>query len=142
MYRHILIPLENTRFDSVILDHIRPLARMTGARLTLIHVADGFAARLFDHLNLRESEEMKKDRNYLERIASQLKDDGFQVEIILELGEPADEILKTIVSQKCDLVAMTTHGHRFLFDLFLGSTAHTVRHLAEVPVLLLKAPSK
>jgi nucleotide-binding universal stress UspA family protein len=37
------------------------------------------------------------------------------------------------------LVAMSTHGHRFLADIFLGATATRVRHSIDVPVLLLKA---
>ena len=39
----------------------------------------------------------------------------------------------------CDLVAMSTHGHRFLADIFLGTTASRVQHSVSVPVLLLRA---
>ena len=41
---------------------------MTGASLLLVHVADGWAARNFEQLGLRESEEMKADRAYLEKL--------------------------------------------------------------------------
>ena len=140
MYQHILVPLENSRYDTTILAHVRKLAKMTGARLTLIHVANGFAARLFDNLNLRESEEMKGDQDYLNETVKQLSSEGFQVNSILARGEPSDEILRVTKEQKCDLIAMATHGHRFLSDLFYGSTARSVRHHAEVPVLLLKGP--
>jgi len=67
MYKHILIPLENSSSDETILTHIKPLARMTGAKLLLVHVADGWVARNFNQLQLAESQEMKEDRMYLEK---------------------------------------------------------------------------
>jgi nucleotide-binding universal stress UspA family protein len=139
MYRHILIPLENSPADRAILDHVCPLARLKDARLLLVHVADGFAARNYRQLHLAESEEIKQDREYLEQCAAELREEGFIVECILALGEPADEIIKLAQTREIDLIAMSTHGHRFWGDLFFGNTADKVRHAVEVPVLLLKA---
>ena len=59
MYRRILVAVENSPADRTILAHVSELARLTGAELLLVHVADGWAARNFDQLKLRESEEMK-----------------------------------------------------------------------------------
>lgn len=140
MYHHILIPVENSRHDQIIIDHIRSLAKMMGARLTLVHVADGWVARNFDRFNLRESDEIQEDRAYLGRLVQNLSAEGFSVESVLAMGEPADEILRVIDETDCDLVAMTTHGHRFISDLLYGSTANAVRHRTSVPILLLKAP--
>jgi nucleotide-binding universal stress UspA family protein len=141
MYRKILVPLENTAADQTILDHIRPLARMTGASLLLVHVADGWVARNYDRLNLVESDEIKQDRAYLAKREQELQAEGFAVEHYLAMGEPADEIVKLADEHQVDLIAMSTHGHRFLSDLIYGSTASKVRHLVEVPVLLLKVPA-
>lgn len=138
MYRKILVPLENTAADQTILGHIRPLAKMTGATLLLVHVADGWVARNYDRLNLVEGDEIRQDRSYLERRAAELKAEGFEVEHLLAMGEPADEIVKLALEKQVDLIAMSTHGHRFLSDLIYGSTATRVRHLVDVPVLLLK----
>jgi nucleotide-binding universal stress UspA family protein len=140
MYAKILIPLENSQADAVILRHIRTLARLTGASLLLIHVADGWVARNYERLNLAESEEMIQDRAYLAQVAKSLEAEGFVVEQILALGEPSDEIIRYARSNHVDLIAMSTHGHRFISDLLYGSTADKVRHLVDVPVLLLKAP--
>jgi len=139
MYKKILIPLENSAADKAILEHIRPLAKMTGASLLLMHVADGWVARNYEQLNLAESEEMKTDRAYLEGVAKTLQDEGFEVTHVLAMGEPSDEIIKYARKHEVDLVAMSTHGHRFISDLLYGSTADKVRHLVDVPVLLLKA---
>jgi nucleotide-binding universal stress UspA family protein len=138
MYHHILIPLENSSADETILMHIKPLARMTGAKLLLVHVADGWVARNFDQLQLAESEEMTQDRAYLEKRARDLTGEGFSCEAVLALGEPSDEIVKLAREKSVDLIAMTTHGHRLISDILYGATADKVRHAVDVPVLLLK----
>jgi len=139
MYRQILIPLENSLADEAILGHIKPLARMTGAKLLLVHVADGWVARNFDQLQLAESEEMKQDRAYLEKRQHELIGEGFTCEAVLALGEPSDEIIKIAHENDVDLIAMSTHGHRFISDILYGATADKVRHAVDVPVLLLRA---
>ena len=114
--------------------------RQFKAELLLVHVADGWVARNFDKMLLAESEEMKEDRRYLERLAEDLRKKGARVSIHLALGDPPAEILKTSAREHCDLIAMTMHGHRFLADLVLGSTIHQVRHKSRVPIFL--APAK
>jgi nucleotide-binding universal stress UspA family protein len=141
MYHHILIPLENTPADETILTHIKPLARMTGAKLLLVHVADGWVARNFNQLQLAESEEMKQDRAYLDGRRAELAAEGFTCAAVLALGEPSDEIIKLAREKDVDLIAMTTHGHRLISDILYGATADKVRHAVDVPVLLLKVKS-
>jgi len=138
MYKTILVPVENRETDETILQHIRPLARLTKAKLMLMHVADGWVARNFEQLHLRESDEMKEDREYLAGLEKALQAEGFEVSSVLAMGEPATEIIKLARTQPVDLIAMSTHGHRFISDLLYGSTADKVRHQVDVPVLLLK----
>jgi len=139
LYKKILVAVENSTADRTILDHVSRLANLTGAELLLVHVADGWAARNFDQLKLRESEEMKTDRAYLESLQRQLTADGFAVKIQLAMGDPATELIRTAEAESVDLIAMSTHGHRFFNDLLRGATADKVRHLVKVPVLLLRA---
>lgn len=138
MYKTILIPVENRETDETILRHIRPLAKLTNAKLMLVHVADGWAARNYQHLKLRESEEMQRDQEYLTALENKLRAEGFEVSSVLAMGEPATEIIKLARTQPVELIAMSTHGHRFISDLLYGSTADKVRHEVDVPVLLLK----
>ena len=138
MYKTILIPVENRETDQTILRHIRPLARLTNAKLMLVHVADGWVARNYEELKLRESEEMKEDRAYLLSLEQGLRAEGFEVNSILAMGEPSTEIIKLARKEPVDLIAMSTHGHRLISDLLYGSTADKVRHEVGVPVLLLK----
>ena len=138
MYKTILVPVENRETDQTILRHIRPLARLTKAKLMLVHVADGWAARNYEQLKLQESEEMKQDRAYLANLERELQVEGFEVSSILAMGEPSTEIIKLARSVPVELIAMSTHGHRFISDLLYGSTADKVRHSVDIPVLLLK----
>ena len=112
MYARILVPLEHTRWDQIILRHVRGLAKLHASELVLIHVADGFAARNVQQLDLRESEEMRKDRSYLDDCAEELATEGFKVDAILACGDPATEISTAADREKCDLIAISTHGHQ------------------------------
>jgi nucleotide-binding universal stress UspA family protein len=139
MYHRILVAIENSAADRTIITHVTQLARLTGAGLLLVHVADGWAARHFDELKLRESEEMKGDRAYLEHLRADLAGQGFEVETRLAMGDPATELIRAAADYRADLIAMSTHGHRFLSDILHGATADRVRHLVKIPVLLLRA---
>lgn len=139
MYQRILVALENSRSDQALLPHVEKLATLLRSELLLVHVADGWAARHFDRLKLAESEEMKADRAYLEDTAAKLRGEGLQVRVHLALGDPATEILKAADAEKCDLIAMTTHGHRLIGDIIYGSTIEQVRHKSAVPLLVVSA---
>jgi len=139
MYHRIMVAVENSDADRTILDHVSRLAKVTGAELVLVHVADGWAARHFDDLKLRESEEMKKDREYLDQLRQRLTEEGLTVHTELAHGDPATELIHAAESAGVDLIAMSTHGHRYISDLLHGTTADRVRHLVKVPVLLLRA---
>ena len=140
MYKKILIPLENSPTDEVILGHIRPKIKLLGSNVILVHVADGYAARLQEELNLEDSEEIQKDRTYLDQRKTELTSAGFQVETHLESGDPAEKIIALAEQNQCDLIAMATHGHRLLKDIVLGSVAEKLRHRTQIPILMIRAP--
>jgi nucleotide-binding universal stress UspA family protein len=141
VYKKILIALENSRADETVVPHVTALARQMGAEVILLHVADGWAARNFNQLKLAESDEMKADRDYLETTAARLRGAGLQVTVELALGNPPTEILRVAAAQNCNLIAMTSHGHKWLADFFLGSTIDKVRHNTSIPILVLRAGS-
>ncbi len=137
MYNNILVTLEATPTDRAIIEHVKSLASAMHSRVVLLHVADGWAART--HGSDAVSPEVTHDREYLETVRTEFQSAGITAEAVLAFGEPAREILGWIDHNDCDLVAMSTHGHKFVGDLFLGSTSRNVRHGINVPVLLLKA---
>jgi nucleotide-binding universal stress UspA family protein len=137
MYGTILVTLDGTTSDRAIIEHVKKLAKMANSRLVLLHVADGWAARTYGKDAV--SREITEDTAYLEKIRREFADASITVQAELAFGEPAKEIVKWVREKGCDLVAMSTHGHRFLADIFLGTTANRVQHAISVPVLLLRA---
>jgi nucleotide-binding universal stress UspA family protein len=140
MYKKILVALDHSPADKSLLPHISHLGKMCGSKLLLLHVADGWAARNFDELHLAESEEMKDDTRYLEETAARLrKESGLEVNVRLALGSPPQQIVHIAAEEGCSLIAMTSHGHRLIGDLLLGSTIDKVRHCSRVPILVVRA---
>ena len=137
MYETILVTLDGTPSDRAIIEHIKQLAKLAQSRLVLLHVADGWAARTYGPDAV--SPEISEDTTYLEKVREEFQSAGIPTEAELAYGEPVKEIIKWVEQKGCDLVAMSTHGHRFLADLFLGTTASRVQHSISVPVLLLRA---
>lgn len=140
MYKKILVTLDHSSADEAILRHIEQLQEYIQSEIVLLHVADGWAARYHNELKLKDSEEIQKDTSYLKEVSARLGKRKIVVTYHLAMGEPADEIIKFAKEHQCDLIAMSTHGHRFLADLIHGATATKVRHQVDIPVLLLKAP--
>lgn len=137
MYSKILVTLEGTATDQAIIEHVKTLAKLAGSRIVLLHVADGWAARTYGEDAV--SNEIKEDTAYLKKVLAEFESENIPVEAELAYGDPATEIIKWIKGKGCDLVAMSTHGHRFIADIFLGTTASKVQHRISVPVLLLRA---
>ena len=138
MYKRILVPLEHSAYDATILEHVRKLAKFCGASIVLIHVADGLAARNMEQLDLRESEEMRSIASISSRPVHRSRPTGLDAECLLAAGDPAKEISAAAAREGCDLIAMSTHGHRFIKDMLYGSVANEVRHMSRVPVLLVR----
>jgi nucleotide-binding universal stress UspA family protein len=137
MYKIILVTLDGTATDRAIIEHVKSLAKLAGSRVVLLHVADGWAARTYGPDAV--SPEITQDTAYLKTVREEFQSAGIAAEAELAYGEPVKEIVKWVRQKGCDLVAMSTHGHRFLADIFLGTTASRVQHSISVPVLLLRA---
>ena len=143
MYRKILVALENGPADLRLLPHISQLARQFGAELLLLHVADGWAARNFEQLNLAESDEMAADRRYLDETAVALRAGGLRVDTLLAMGNPPNEIVRVAAESRSDLIALASHGHKIIGDLIHGSTIDKVRHNTAIPLLVVSGvPAK
>ncbi len=137
LYQTILVTLDGSPTDRAIIEHVKKLAQFAHSHVVLLHVADGWAARTYGPDAV--SPEITEDREYLGKVCKEFESAGIDVETVLAFGVPATEIVRCAIERRCDLVAMSTHGHRFLADLFLGTTAHRVQHQVSVPVLLLRA---
>jgi nucleotide-binding universal stress UspA family protein len=137
MYDTILVTLDGTATDRAIIEHIKKLATAHHSRLVLLHVADGWAARTYGPDAV--SPEISDDLAYLEKVRAEFEAAGISAQPELAYGDSATEIIKWVEEKGCDLVAMSTHGHGFIQDIFRGTTATRVQHNISVPVLLLRA---
>ena len=137
MYKTILVTVDGTPTDRAIIEHVKQLAKLSQGRVVLLHVADGWAARTYGRDAV--SREISEDTDYLKKVRSEFEASGISADAELAYGDPSKEIIRWVKQKGCDLVAMSTHGHRFFADLFLGTTASRVQHNVSVPVLLLRA---
>ncbi len=137
MYKHILVTLDGSQTDRAIIDHIKPLATLMKSHVVLLHVASGAPAKY--HGSNASGTEVEQGNNYLTQVRNEMLGAGITTDAELAYGDPAREIVNWINQHGCDLVAMSTHGHHMLADLFLGTTAIRVQHNVSVPVLLLRA---
>jgi universal stress protein A len=137
MYETILLPLDASQADRPIIEHVTALARRVGSRVVLLRVVTGPQAEF------RGPEaggvQVEECCAYLDQVRREFEAAGVSAEAALAYGEPAAEIVKWVARNPCDLVAMGTHGHRWLSDMFLGFTASKVQHAVSVPVLLLRS---
>jgi manganese transport protein len=138
MFKKILVALDHSRADAALIPPVKELARLAHADLLLLHVSTGWAAQWQQDLNLSDSAEIKGDREYLETVGDQLRRDGLKVTVRHASGTPAEEIVKAARAEKCDLIAMATHGHRLISDLVHGTTITRVRHETDVPIFLVR----
>jgi len=139
MFKKILVALDHSKADAALLPRVKELALLAHAELLLLHVSTGWKAQWQEDLNLSDSEEIKEDREFLENVGQELRDQGFHITVRHARGEPAREILKTARAEQCDLIAMTTHGHRLISDLIHGTTITKVRHESHIPIFLVRA---
>ena len=137
MYDNILVTLDGTATDRAIIEHVKKLALIMHSRLVLLHVVTSAVAqwRGAD----AGGKDVEKGRAYVTSVADEMQTAGISAQPELAFGDPVKEIVKWIDENGCDLVAMSTHGHGFMADIILGTTASRVQHSTSVPVLLLRA---
>jgi len=137
MYDTILLPLDASPSDKSIIEHVTALAKAMGSRVVLLHVMTGPQAEF--HGADASGEKVEQNRAYLDGVREGFAAAGVAAQVALAHGEPAREIVRWVETNGCDLVAMGTHGHRWLSDIVLGFTASRVQHALSTPVLLLRS---
>ena len=137
MYETILLPLDGSTTDKAIIAHVQALATAMRSRVVLLHVVTGPQAEW--NGPDAAGEKVERTKAYLEDVRSQVATAGINVQLALAFGEPAQQIVRWVEQNGCDLVAMGTHGHKWLSDIVLGFTASRVQHALSVPVLMLRS---
>jgi len=135
LYKKILLALDCSPVDDIIVAHVAILALQNNAQVFLLHVV--------------HSHTLDQDRalcacahTAMDARSAQLQAQGIEVHIVIRSGEPDAEILKEIAGKDYDLVAMATHGHSFIGDILFGSVSRTLKHKISIPLLLIKSDRK
>jgi nucleotide-binding universal stress UspA family protein len=130
VYEKILVTMDCSSVDDVIIEHVSALAIQNEAQVSLLHVVHSHT--LDQDRALREAAEAS-----LKSRCEALRARGIETRVVIRSGEPDAEILKEIEGTDYDLVAMATHGHSFLGDILFGSVSRTLKHRIRVPLLLI-----
>jgi manganese transport protein len=138
-YNHIGVAIDFSRNDQTSIKH----AVMQGgkkATYTLIHVVETAGARY--HGTQVMDHETQSDFNNMEQYVDALKLLGYNAVARIGYGARGNAIAGIVNTEKIDFMVMGSHGHKAVKDLIYGTTVDTVRHLVNVPVLVVKAPQK
>jgi len=130
VYKKILVAMDCSPVDDAIIEHVAALAIQNNAEVCLLHVVHSHT--LDQDRALRERAEA-----CLQSRCETLKARNIMARILIRSGEPDKEILQEIEGKDYDLVAMATHGHRFIGDILFGSVSRTIKHKISIPLLLI-----
>lgn len=130
VYKKILVAMDCSPVDDVIIEHVSALAIQNNAEVCLLHIV---------HSHTLDQDRVLRERAEacLEAWRERLKERSVTARALIRSGEPDKEILKEIEGKDYDLVAMATHGHTFIGDILFGSVSQTIKHKISVPLLLI-----
>ena len=131
LYKNILVTIDCSKVDDVIIDHIIKLAKIHGSRVNLLHV-------IHSHTLDQNQCLSEKSQKYLDKYKKKFNKEKISVNIIIRGGEPENEIIKEIEDNNYDLIAMATHGHQHFMDFIYGSVSNKLKHKTKIPILLMK----
>ena len=131
LYKNILVTLDCSNVDNIIIEHVSKLASTLGSKVYLFHV-------VHSHTLDEDSYLLEKTRKGMAVHEAFLRKFGIEVFQIIKSGEPDKMVLEEIETGNYDLLAMATHGHKAIMDFILGSVSKSVKHKTTIPVLMIK----
>lgn len=137
MFRHILVPLDGSRYAEMALVYAQNLAQLTGARVTLLTAVRHHEINMPRVGQLDEQNRMLA-LDYLKPIQQRLKDAGIDTDVRVMLGEPAQAVADLAGETEVDLICMTSRGLGGKGPYVLGSNAVKTLQTAPCPVLVLR----
>jgi manganese transport protein len=135
-YEHIAVTIDFSLNDTESIRH----AIMQGGKhadYTLIHVVETAGARYYGDEVM--DQETQSDLDNLNKYVDALKKLGYKAEPQIGYGAPANSIAKIVKDEHVDFIVMGSHGHKVIKDLLFGTTVNKVRHMVNIPVLVVKA---
>jgi len=136
-YRRILVPLDHSNLDRLALSHAASLASRNHARVYLLHVEEGVTSQVYGQE--ASTAEVEAGRHYLDSLVESLGEREIDVETAIRHGSnPRREIVRYAREIQPDLLVMGAHGHGGIKDLIFGNTINPVRHILNIPILVVR----
>ncbi|NTU91120.1 MAG: universal stress protein [Chlorobiaceae bacterium] len=131
IYRNILVAIDRSPVDEVLIGHVAALAAQVGARVHLLHVV---------HSHTLDQERALREQAgaALEHYREVLSKEGIGVDVHIRSGEPDREILQEVEEGAYDLLVMAPHGHNLLGQILFGSVSRSLRRKIRIPLLLVR----
>jgi nucleotide-binding universal stress UspA family protein len=149
MYAKILVPVDGSPTSDLGLAEAIKLARLTGARLCLLHAVDMLSLSMTAEASMLSSPTLfellrESGQEIVARAKAQAAQAGIAAETVLldRLGtRVADLVVDESRRWGAELIVIGTHGRRGVGRLVMGSDAEQIVRHAPVPVLLVRAPA-
>jgi universal stress protein A len=138
--KSILVPIDFSNNSRKALAYAVPLAAQSGARITLLHVV-GKPVVYPTEMGMvipDETETTESARKHLVMLGQKLIPEALLGKMLVQTGEPFNEITRLAKRLKAGLIICTTHGYKGLAHVLLGSTAERIVRHAQCPVLTIK----
>ncbi|OGT37416.1 MAG: hypothetical protein A3F12_02380 [Gammaproteobacteria bacterium RIFCSPHIGHO2_12_FULL_38_14] len=139
MYKHILFASDLTEDTEYLIEKVRGVQSLTGAKLSIVHVVEPLPGYSYAYLGIEdiEGQLIAEARQALEKLGAKLKVE--QSNQYVEVGPTKIKILKIAEDHQVDLIVCGSHGRHGL-SLVLGSTANAILHGAKCDVLTVRLP--
>ena len=138
MYQSILVPLDGSEYSERALAAALDLAKMAGARLTLLTVVLSYKDAHVPRVERIERQVQERAEAYLAPFAERVRSSDVEVTAQVAHGEPAGEIILAAREAGADLIVMSTHGIGATGRHALGSVAMKVLQESHCPVLMVR----
>ncbi|MGE3271168.1 MAG: universal stress protein [Chloroflexota bacterium] len=139
--RRILLPLDGSHFAEAVLEPAGRLAGLLQAELFLVGAAGPMEA-VYDAATPSGQERfdaaLRETQDYLESVASSLRELGHIVHVDAESGRPATVLSGVASRRHIDMIALATHGRTGIARLTLGSVASEALQQTTVPLFLVR----
>ena len=147
MYKRILVPTDGSALSKKAVRSAIKLAASLGAELVAMHVVRRYPMSFFDgEVTMSRADVNRIEKQWSDR-AQELVDDvreagsanGVKVKtVVMQSSTIADAILRVAARQKCDLIAMASHGRKGIKRILLGSETQQVLTQGHIPTLVLR----
>ena len=148
MYKKVLVPLDGFELAENIIEHVSEMIAgghvLEVALLTVVEAYDkGLPSTTWGGVKYSErratltGEAMTEAREYLEKIADGLEQEGIVITPVVIQGKVAEEILDYAIDNQVDLIMMCTHGRSGPSRWALGSVADRVIRHSPIPVFII-----